>query len=140
VPASATQLGFVHSALERFWVGMTPLVTDVPDDQWRSSFTTALMEIMSNVFQYAYPSCPGVVAIRLASYHDRARACVVDRGVAFDALLESAQIPDVETLAEGGYGLALARACLDRLDYCRTADGHNRWSLEKRFRSQSADV
>jgi anti-sigma regulatory factor (Ser/Thr protein kinase) len=36
-------------------------------------------------------------------------------------------------LPEGGYGLALARAAVDQLDYERTPDGINRWRLVKRF-------
>ena len=50
-------------------------------------------------------------------------------------------MPDADSLAtgdpldlpEGGYGLGLARACVDALEYHLTPDGTNCWRLVKRL-------
>ncbi|MCX6024248.1 MAG: ATP-binding protein, partial [Chloroflexi bacterium] len=58
-----------------------------------------------------------------------------DRGVAFEGALSVPYIEPLERgmLPEGGYGLRLARAALDRLEYRRTNAQINLWRLVKRL-------
>lgn len=73
--------------------------------------------------------------LRLNVYADRVEACFTDWGLAFNDSSRPPEVvgDDVFAVPEGGYGLAIARAALDRLDYRRTPRGTNSWRLVKRF-------
>ncbi len=73
--------------------------------------------------------------LRLSLYVDRVEACFTDWGLAFNDLSRPPEVSgdDVFEVPEGGYGLSIARAALDRLDYHRTPRGTNSWRLVKRF-------
>jgi serine/threonine-protein kinase RsbW len=87
---------------------------------------TAVVEIAGNVVQHGRPE--GRVAYRLSLevLDDLLRVRLVDAG--------SHAVPwppaDADPLAEGGRGLALAGASVDRLDYQRVG-GQNRWLVER---------
>jgi serine/threonine-protein kinase RsbW len=150
--ATAERLADLHAALERFWAAVDRSVPRPPDATWRQTFATAVAEIATNVIRHAYPGGgaaehPDAIRLDLRAYPDRAEATFADRGVAYaapetptapvgmpDTPVAGAVDPDdLLALAEGGYGLALARAAVDELDYERSADGINHWRLMKRF-------
>lgn len=123
--AEPAALNEVHRALAALWADV-PDVTDID----RMSFETAVAEVAANVVNY----CGGPVAFTLELWAaaDRLEARFTDAGTAAlaDGVVEAAGLPDDE-LAEGGRGLALARATLDDLRYER--DGAvNRWTLVRR--------
>jgi anti-sigma regulatory factor (Ser/Thr protein kinase) len=138
VPATAEELAAIHVVLERFWKVVDATLAQPPAHDWRHRFATALAEIAANIVRHAYPAgtARGSMRLRLRLYADRVVASFADRGVAF-VPPDPADSPgsDRSELAEGGYGLALARATLDRLEYRRTPTGTNCWRLMKRFRT-----
>jgi anti-sigma regulatory factor (Ser/Thr protein kinase) len=137
VPATAEELATIHAILDRFWAAVDAAMVQPPDRDWRLEFATGLAEIATNIVRHAYPTgaSSGPMELRLRAYLDRVVACLTDRGVAFRMPPEPRDSPgrDPMELPEGGYGLAAARACVDRLDYSRTPNGENRWRLLKQF-------
>ena len=144
VAATAPALAALHATLDRFWAAVERAAAEPPDARWRHLFATAVAEIAANIVRHAYPAgaVPGTMHLRLRAYDGRAEALFTDHGVAF---VDPAQSPrslpadDPLALPEGGYGLALARAAVDRLDYARTPDGQNQWRLVKRWVRGEAD-
>jgi serine/threonine-protein kinase RsbW len=108
-------------------------------------FETAVAEIGSNIVRHAYPPQGegGPLRLRLQAFPDRVEAVFSDNGVPYrppvststPAPGDSDGVPpeDAFSLKEGGYGLELARAAVDDLDYQRTAGGENVWRLVKRL-------
>ena len=135
--ATAHDLAALHTTLDRFWAAVDQAVAEPPDARWRQLLVTALAEIGANIVRHAYPAGtkPGSLRFRLRLYPDRVVASFADWGLAFAGPAEArgALEPDQLELPEGGYGLALARAAVDRLDYRRTPGGMNCWRLVKRF-------
>jgi serine/threonine-protein kinase RsbW len=136
IPAVAEELGALHAALDRFWERVDATLSQPPSRDWRLRFATALAEIAANVIRHAYPpgTDRGPLRLHLCLYHDRLVASFADRGIAF--VPPEATRPastDLTDLPEGGYGLAIARASLDRLQYRRTPTGTNHWRLMKRL-------
>ena len=134
--ATAQDLAAMHTMLDRFWVAIDQAVAEPPDARWRQLLATALAEIGANIVRHAYPAgtAPGTMHLRLRAYDDRVEALFTDQGVAFvDPAQPARPLPADDPLAlpEGGYGLALARAAVDQLDYARTPDGRNLWRLVK---------
>jgi anti-sigma regulatory factor (Ser/Thr protein kinase) len=130
-------LGEIHAALARFWPSAAAEGAE-PAAEWRAAFETAVMEVAGNVLRHAYPPGhkPGNVKLQLRLYDDRVEALLTDRGIPFEeppALAADLADLDVLDLPEGGYGLSIARAALDRLEYSRLARGANRWRLVKRL-------
>ena len=126
----------MHAALARFWSGAAARGLE-PSAEWRARFDTAVIEIAGNILRHAYPAGhkPGNVKLRLRLYADRAEALLTDRGIPFEeppAPAADAEVDPLE-LPEGGYGLSIARAALDRLEYTRRARGANRWQLVKKL-------
>jgi anti-sigma regulatory factor (Ser/Thr protein kinase) len=145
VPATPDHFAALHDALDRCWGAARRVLAQPPAHARWLEFTTAVMEIANNIVRHAYPddAVPARLQLRLRVYADRIEARFTDRGVPFSApaALVSApagdepdipDIPDIPGIAEGGYGLALARAAVDRLDYHRTPGGLNRWRLVAR--------
>jgi anti-sigma regulatory factor (Ser/Thr protein kinase) len=141
-PATVEQITAIHVALERFWRAVEAAIREPPDHAWRLAFETAVVEIATNIMRHAY-SAGGAdrgLSMRLRVYVDEAVALLSDTGTAL------AVMPDADGLApgdpldlpEGGYGLGLARACVDALEYHRTLDGTNCWRLVKRLNAPAA--
>ena len=147
--ATPDQLAALDETLEHFWSAAGHALAHPPEREWYLEFATAVMEVANNIARYAYPerAAPGPLRLRLRWYADRCEAQVSDRGVPFVSPTEPASAPvsndgddgddgdevDIFAIPEGGFGLALARAAVDRLDYHRTPGGLNRWRLVKRF-------
>ena len=135
VPATPDHFAALHDALDRCWEAARRALAQPPERARWLEFTTAVMEIATNIVRHAYPddAAPARLELRLRVYADRIEARFTDRGVPFSAPAEPASDElDIPDLTEGGYGLALARAAVDRLDYHRTPGGLNRWRLVTR--------
>ena len=116
--------------------------------------------IVRHAYPPGFP--PGTMRFRLHAYRDAIEARFADHGVGFrapaapgndaprrplapqpapaaPAAAGAAGEDDLDDLlaalelAEGGYGLPLAQAALDTLDYRRSARGENEWWLVKRL-------
>jgi len=144
-PAQPALLETLHALLTEFWAGLKALPLPIPDEQ-RHRFDTAIIEIAGNVIRYAYAQGhPGPLELVLHAYRGYVEAIFTDRGMRFEpqTALTTAmpQIDDSEEgeeqaitgLPEGGFGLALVRMTVDRLEYERTPEGQNRWLLISRI-------
>jgi anti-sigma regulatory factor (Ser/Thr protein kinase) len=87
----------------------------------------ALTEACANVVQHAADQEEYEVDIAIDDA--LCRITVVDNGDGFDVATASAAPPTLE----GGRGLILMRALVDRLDFVQDADGRHRVTLEKRL-------
>jgi serine/threonine-protein kinase RsbW len=136
-PAEYASLDALHTFLEHAWTQVVHILPAPPDTHWWLLLCTAMAEIAANIVRHAYPAghAPGTFHLRVRLYADRMEGCYTDRGVVF---CEPAHLPpilsdDLMELPEGGMGLSIARAALDRLHYRRTGAGTNVWRLVKRF-------
>jgi anti-sigma regulatory factor (Ser/Thr protein kinase) len=124
-------MGDLHAALGRFSARVDSQAPGGLDDRARLRLAIALGEIVGNVVRHAHePGSRARFCLRLRFRTMWAEAWVVDGGAPFQrssgpALAEP---DDVEALAEGGRGLALARAAADRLGY-RRRRGLNYWRI-----------
>ena len=72
--------------------------------------------------------------LHLRLFETAIEACFVDHGEPNRPRVATAPPSDaLADLAEGGYGMALARAAVDELSYTRTPAGTNVWTLVKRL-------
>jgi anti-sigma regulatory factor (Ser/Thr protein kinase) len=137
VTATASELGTLHAAIERFWARVDQVAPRPPDSGWQLTLTTAIAEIATNIIQYAYPNekvVAGLIELRLCLYADRIEARLSDQGVQYRlSAAPSIQLADPLALPEGGFGLVIVRAAVDRLTYDRTLAGTNCWQLTKLF-------
>lgn len=121
----------------RFWEKVDHLGIDRPDATWRAQFMTAVGEIAANILRYAYPdqTSVGMFSLCVRLFADRVEARFADRGVPYLGDPEPTIVNEADILAvpEGGFGLMIAQAVLDRLRYRRTSTGINCWRLVKRF-------
>lgn len=137
IAATASELAALHSAIDRFWARVDQVAPRPLDAVWRLELTTAIAEIGANIILHAYPkgmSTAGCIQLRLRLYADRIEARLTDQGVAYQpAAARSIPHDDLLALPEGGFGLMIVRAAVDRLTYRRTSPGTNCWRLTKRF-------
>ena len=87
----------------------------------------ALTEACANVVQHAVDQEEYEVDVAIDD--SLCRITVVDDGDGFDVATASAAPPTLD----GGRGLVLMRALVDRLDFVQDADGRHRVTLEKRL-------
>jgi len=137
-PAEAEALDTLHGALAHFWKVVDKNISSPPDQDWRMRFATAVSEIATNVVRHAYRGrCPpGLLGLEVRFYKTRVVAKFTDSGAPFTEPTPAARRPDGDELdvPEGGYGLHVARACVDRLAYARSKSGVNTWRLMKRLK------
>lgn len=135
--ATVQQSDAIHAALQRFWEAIDAAIPQPPGEAWRAALATAVVEIANNVLQHAYSAGAADVGftLRLRVYPDEVVVSLIDRGKPMATLPDTKPSPidDPLDLPEGGYGLALARACVDALEYRRTPEETNCWRLVKRF-------
>jgi serine/threonine-protein kinase RsbW len=140
VAATPEQLGALHALLECFWTRLGRQQGGPPERRGYLAFSTAVIEIGTNIVRHAYAgqAVPGPLQLRLRATSSALEAQFTDCGLPFrpppasPVLTEGTAAPDAAP-AEGGYGLALARAALDQLSYARTKEGRNRWRLVRRL-------
>ncbi|HEY8598304.1 MAG TPA: ATP-binding protein [Thermomicrobiales bacterium] len=145
--AQPALLEVLHALLAQFWAALTGLALPLPDEQ-RHRFETAVIEIAGNVIRYAYAQGnPGPLEVVLHAYPEYVEAVFSDGGVRYEPHdVPAPAMPrivapgegDEQTIAElpeGGFGLALVRRAVDRLEYERTPDGRNRWILISTIRT-----
>ena len=87
----------------------------------------ALTEACANVVQHAGPHEDYKVQVEIDDV--RCRICVADTAAASTRPACRTEVTD--SLLEGGRGLLLMRALVDRLDFQLDADGRHRVTLEK---------
>jgi serine/threonine-protein kinase RsbW len=128
LPVDASSVPFIRAvcrqALEHLQVAST-----VVDE-----IALALTEACANVVQHAGPQQGYEVQVEIDD--ERCRICVADEGGGFDP----AGVPtDVEgSVLEGGRGLVLMRALVDRLDFRLDPDGRHRVTFEKALGARPA--
>jgi anti-sigma regulatory factor (Ser/Thr protein kinase) len=135
IPATVEGMNLVHRALCQC---LTTLgATRALEPNWRAEFTLAVAEVAANIIQYAYP--PGTsqpqFTLTVWSESDRLKARLEDAGVRMvwpNGELPAAELPP-DLFSERGRGLAIIRLATDRFEYQRTAEGKNRWLIEKRL-------
>ena len=135
--ATASELPALHLAIDRFWARADQARPCPQDSTWRLVLTTAIVEISTNIIIHAYPpgtARNGCLQLRLRLFADRVQARLTDRGVAYrpEAAL-AINLDDLFALREGGFGMLIVRAAVDRLSYHRTPAGINCWRLTKHF-------
>ena len=86
----------------------------------------ALTEACSNVIQHAGEHEEYQVDVVIDDFV--CRISVIDQGTGFD---QTATAPSPRSLLDGGRGLVLMRALVDRLAFVQDSDGRHRVTLEK---------
>ncbi|MBA2753708.1 MAG: ATP-binding protein [Chloroflexia bacterium] len=136
IPTRPPDMGSVHDALARFWLGVTAHHHGAIETRWQVEFETAVGEIVANVVRHAHPpdSVPNPVRVMFHLFEDRIEAHLLDHGIPFvDPGPRAAAVYSIDQLPEGGWGLDLARGLVDHLLYERGDDGTNAWRLVKHF-------
>lgn len=139
VHATADQIERIHEALGRMFGSIEQAVSS-SDHGWWMQFVTAVGEISANVVRHAYPAGPGNMEMRLRWYGDRVEARFLDQGVPYRPPDHPPPrvSDDLIDLPEGGYGLTIARAALDVLEYQQLQNGDNCWLLMKKLPAELA--
>jgi len=116
----------IQDALSGLWV-------DAPDVDGtdRMLFETALVEIVGNLVEHARTPAgtPVTITAQVAVHPDRVEARLTDDGIA-PPLDLTVDTPAADDMAEGGRGLALARAVAEVL-HDRGPEG-NVWTVTRR--------
>lgn len=110
----------IHHALEELWAGSA--VSDVA----RTNLRLATAEIGANIVKYSRRGQPVRMRMESRLLADEVEIVFTDDGDPAHVDLASIGMPG--ELAEGGRGLAIAKAVLDRLTYRRDEMG-NHWTL-----------
>jgi anti-sigma regulatory factor (Ser/Thr protein kinase) len=137
ITPDAAGIDALHALLADLWQRFPN--NERPSPAWQAAFITAVAEIASNIIRHSIPAEDDRARIHIATTRDSniMRLVMTNPGRAFEEPSSDPthQIddPDPFDLPEGSYGLALARACLDTLQYERTITGDNTWTLSKRL-------
>jgi len=124
VAAVPESVDAVQDAFATWWEG-----TGATDLSRRFALETALVEIAANVVEHTRRTDREDgrrFTVELDADDLEFRAVLVDNGQPADLDLGAVTMPDVED--EGGRGLALSIAALDRLEH-RHEGGHNVWTM-----------
>ncbi len=95
----------------------------------RRQIDIAVAEIAANIVEHAGRIQAATVEMRMEIFPDHVEVAFTDTGVEADIDLDDVRMPG--ELAEGGRGLAIAKAVLDRVAYHRSELG-NQWTLISR--------
>ena len=99
---------------------ITSALALVFDEAKLGSFELCLAETLNNVVEHSYHEQPGhVIAVSLDRDAEGVRITIRDEGRPNPALMKAARMPDPESLAEGGFGLALIRTIASKVEYER---------------------
>jgi anti-sigma regulatory factor (Ser/Thr protein kinase) len=92
----------------------------------------AVSELATNIIVHAYRDQePGALEMRGVGGDGRVTLEFWDTGKAY--VTQPPRLPNLESLAEGGYGTFIIQQCVDTVTYEREDDLRNHWRLEKRF-------
>jgi anti-sigma regulatory factor (Ser/Thr protein kinase) len=114
----------VHSLFEKLWID-APYVETLD----RVGFETALIELVSNVFQHGDSEITPLCTITVTTYSDHIECSLLDAGTPRELQLTGRSMPD--EFAESGRGILLIQALVDELSYTREGD-LNRWHMVKK--------
>lgn len=92
----------------------------------------ALQELLTNLVDHAYANDGSrLINVRLSWQNDQIIIETRDQGAPIGTeALNSVSMPDPSELAEGGYGMAIIQAVMDKVEYRREND-ENIWQLVK---------
>ncbi len=137
--ASLDGLDVVHALLTEYWIVAEAALTQPVDAMWRALFDTAVGEIAGNIVRHAYPPAAPTATFQLVvtCYLDRMEAMMLDQGTPY-VLMPAVGKPDMRDALDNidldhGWGLPIAHAAADGLEYTRLPDGRNRWLITKRL-------
>lgn len=124
-------LDAIHTLLEKVW-------TEAPfvDSLDRFSFETALIEMVSNVFQHSQSDVTPLCTVEIETYRDRIESTVIHGGPPKEIQLTGRTMPDES--AESGRGILLIQALVSELRYTREGD-YNRWHMIKKILPEDRD-
>lgn len=120
-PTGPDALDKIHRCLEQLW-SAHPELSEV----LRTPVSVAVAEIGANIIEYSRPGQPVRMQMQVQVLADEVEIVFTDEGDPAHVDLNTVTMPD--EMAERGRGLALAKACLDRLTYRRDSTG-NHWTL-----------
>lgn len=128
-PASLQYLTALRHAVHAFCVDL--LESEAHEEQVYQ-LQLAVSELVTNIITHAYRNHPpGTIELRAQGVGNTVTLDFYDNGKAFQ--VKTPTLPDLEQLAEGGYGSFLIQQCVDHVAYDR-ADTCNHWRLEKQFK------
>ena len=120
-PTGPDALDKIHGCLDELWSAHPDLPEVV-----RTPVSVAVAEIGANIIEYSRPGQPVRMQMQLRLLAHEVEIVFTDEGDPAHVDLNTVTMPD--EMAERGRGLALAKACLDRLTYRRDSTG-NHWTL-----------
>jgi anti-sigma regulatory factor (Ser/Thr protein kinase) len=131
-PAVPESLRLVQASLADFRALVTGEAAVQIDPAVWNAFETGLTEIATNIIRHAYvDNPPGNFTLSLRALPHQLEALLTDQGQTFREPPPRGDIESfLDDLPEGGFGLMMARALLDALEYERV-DDENRWHLTK---------
>jgi anti-sigma regulatory factor (Ser/Thr protein kinase) len=98
-----------------------------------SELSLAVTEICTNIVRHGYQGeVAGDIEVHISTEDDAVHVTILDRAPPF--VPDRIQAPSPEALAEGGYGLVLARGMVDEIRFQPAPGGGNRTTLVKRGR------
>lgn len=127
--------------VSRLCAELNALAIDRGGVEWAAEIDLGLTEVLTNVVRHGYgDDSRGHIALRCTAEDARWLLSVLDQGSPIPAdLLAQADgsvfdfdPEDLDSIPEGGMGLALIRGCFDELDYVAGPAG-NRLHLVKRL-------
>jgi serine/threonine-protein kinase RsbW len=99
-----------------------------------SDLSLAVTEICTNIVRHGYRGrTDGDIEVQVSTENDAVHVTILDRAPPF--VPEAIQAPMPGTLAEGGYGLVLARGMVDEIRFQPAPGGGNQTTLVKRDRT-----
>ena len=99
-----------------------------------SDLSLAVTEICTNIVRHGYQGgTAGDIEVHVSTEDDAVCVTILDCGPPF--VPDRIQVPPPEALAEGGYGLVLARGMVDEIRFQPAPGGGNRTTLVKRDRT-----
>lgn len=127
-PATLHYLTALRHAVHAFCVDL--LESEAYEEQVYQ-LQLAVSELATNIMTHAYDDCPpGAIELRAAGSDGAVTLEFFDSGKEY--AMKTPTLPQLERLAEGGYGAFIIQQSVDRVIYER-ADERNHWRLEKRF-------
>lgn len=127
-PASLRYLTALRDAVHAFCVDC--LESEAYEEQVYQ-LQLAVSELATNIIKHAYRDRPpGAVELRARGVDRAVTLDFFDTGAAYR--MKPPTLPDLERLAEGGYGSFIIQQSVDRVAYDRAGE-RNHWRLEKQF-------